>query len=73
MKITLSLAPMCIIAFSDPYTAAPEPWLFKLIKYIIAMAIFNEMQPEELLLDEKQMRPHLEACLLDGQSEVFSL
>ena len=32
-----------------------------------AMAIFNEMRPEELLFDEKHMRPHLKACLLDGQ------
>jgi hypothetical protein len=31
------------------------------------MAIFNEKQLEELLLDKKQMRPHLKACLLDGQ------
>ena len=36
-----------------------------------AMAIFNEMRPEELLFDEKHMRPHLKACLLDGQMRHF--
>ena len=35
------------------------------------MAICNEMLPEELLFDERMMRPHLESCLKDGQMRHF--
>jgi hypothetical protein len=40
--------------------------------YAIAFAMAI-MQPEELPLDEKQMRPHLKAYRLDGQINACSL